>query len=166
VAIAEQPDSRCCDECGSDYLAAASQMSSLCPECAHRLYGYTRCDHTFVGGRCSRCGWDGSVSEYLRRPQSQPAEISYDLVMGDDMGFVEGTFRLPGGDWQVVIVSRYDVPEPVAVPQVWDSGVRGVYVRFPRGWPLNAVAVERALSDAVGIAEWVVVRGPDSMQLR
>ncbi|VTS08102.1 hypothetical protein [Tuwongella immobilis] len=94
------------------------------------------------------------------------AEISYDLVMSDDMGFVEGTFRLPGGDWQVVIVSQYDVSVPVAVPQVWDSGVRGVFVRFPRGWPLNAAAVERVLSASLGVTEWLVVRGPDSMQLR
>src|SRR5262245_47640183 len=43
------------------------------------------------------------------------AEISYDLVMGEDMAFVEGTYRLPGGDWQVVIVSRYDVAEPQVV---------------------------------------------------
>ena len=94
------------------------------------------------------------------------AEISYDLVMDEDMEFVEGTFRLPGGDWQVVIVSQYDVPEPVAVPQVWDSGVRGVFIRFPRGWQLNAAAVERVLSAAAGVTEWVVVRGPDSMQFR
>lgn len=66
----------------------------------------------------------------------------------------------------MVIVSRYDVPEPVAVPQVWDSGTRGVSIRFPREWPLNATAVERALSAAVGVSEWVVVHGPDSMQLR
>lgn len=37
-----------------------------------------------------------------------PAEISYDLVMDDDMSFVEGTYRLPGGDWQVVIVSAFE----------------------------------------------------------
>jgi len=40
------------------------------------------------------------------------AEISYDLVMDSDMEFVEGTYRLPGEDWQVVIVSRHDVKEP------------------------------------------------------
>lgn len=47
------------------------------------------------------------------------AEISYDLVMDDDMAFVEGTHRLPGGDWQVVIVSApdRDVPAPEVVPQ-------------------------------------------------
>lgn len=33
-------------------------------------------------------------------------DISYDLVMGDDMGFVEGTFRLPGSPWQVIIVRK------------------------------------------------------------
>ena len=94
------------------------------------------------------------------------AEISYDLVMNDDMQFVEGTFRLPGEQWQVVIVSRKDVAEPLAELQVWDSGVRGVFVRFPRGRQLNAAAVELVLSAKLGVAEWVVVRGPDSMRLR
>jgi hypothetical protein len=71
VAVAEQPETRCCDECGSDYLVATSQMASLCPECAHWLYGYSQCPHEFSGGRCSRCGWDGSVSAYLRKMPSQ-----------------------------------------------------------------------------------------------
>ncbi len=46
-------------------------MESLCPECAHLLYGYERCEHDFVEGRCTRCHWDGSVSDFgksLRRP--------------------------------------------------------------------------------------------------
>lgn len=96
------------------------------------------------------------------------AEISYDLVMDDDMEFVEGTFRLPGGPWQVVIfsASRRDVPEPEVVLQVWDTGASGVFVRFPCHLPLNAEAVERVLSRALGVSEWVRVRGPDSMQLR
>jgi hypothetical protein len=45
------------------------------------------------------------------------AEISYDLVMNDDMEFVEGTYRLPNEDWQVLIVSKRDVPEPIVVPK-------------------------------------------------
>jgi hypothetical protein len=96
------------------------------------------------------------------------AEISYDLVMDDDMEFVEGAYRLPGGGWQVVIVSAFerDVPEPEVVPQAWESGVTGVFVRFPRRLPLNAEAVERVLSAALGVREWLRVRGPDSMQLR
>jgi hypothetical protein len=64
---------RCCDECGSDYVAA-SQMSRPCAECAHWLYGYPRCEHEFAGGRCSKCGWDGSVSEYVRGLQARPDE--------------------------------------------------------------------------------------------
>ena len=62
----DRPEVRCCDECGSHYFAAASQMSRLCPECAHWLYGYPRCAHSFAGSTCSWCGWDGSASEYVR----------------------------------------------------------------------------------------------------
>src|SRR5262245_15032920 len=96
------------------------------------------------------------------------AEISYDLVMDDDMEFVEGTYRLPGGDWQVVILSAFDrdVPAPQVVPQQWESGVSGVFVRLPRREPINAATVERVLSDALGVTKWVRVRGPDSIQLR
>lgn len=94
------------------------------------------------------------------------AEISYDLVMDEDMEFVEGSYRLPGGDWQVVIVSRYDEAEPQVVPQKWESGVSGVIIRFPRSARLNRAAVERVLSVSLSVWEWVVVRGPDSMQLR
>jgi hypothetical protein len=70
----ETTEVRCCDECGSEYLATASQMSRLCPECAHWLYGYPRCAHEFSQGRCSKCGWDGSVSEYLRGQRTQLKE--------------------------------------------------------------------------------------------
>jgi hypothetical protein len=41
-------------------------MAALCPECAHQLYGYDPCAHTFVDGRSSRCHCDGSVSDYCR----------------------------------------------------------------------------------------------------
>ena len=54
-----------CDECGSTYRAQNSQVSALCPECAHQLYGYPPCPHRFAAGRCEICGWDGSVSPYL-----------------------------------------------------------------------------------------------------
>ena len=96
------------------------------------------------------------------------AEISYDLVMEDDMEFAEGTYRLPGGDWQVVIVLARDrdVPEPRPVPQRWESGATGVVVRLPRAERVNAEAVERVLSAAFDVLEWVRVRGPDSTQLR
>ena len=55
-----------CDECGSEYLASTSKMASLCPECAHVLYGYENCNHVFKDGKCTLCLWDGSRSEYIR----------------------------------------------------------------------------------------------------
>lgn len=55
-------EERTCDECGSCYFADASAMAGLCPECAHRLYGYPACTHEFHHGRCHHCGWDGSCS--------------------------------------------------------------------------------------------------------
>jgi hypothetical protein len=94
------------------------------------------------------------------------AEISYDLFMEDDMSFVEGTYRLPGGDWQVCIFSRSDVTEPQVTTGRWESGVTGLFVRFPKSVRLNRAAVEQVLSATLGVREWVVVRGPDSMQLR
>ncbi|MAT70944.1 MAG: hypothetical protein CMJ58_15640 [Planctomycetaceae bacterium] len=65
----EQPEreARVCDECGSKYFATSSQMDRLCPECAHRLYGYPNSDHILESGRCTKCGWDGACSEFLAR---------------------------------------------------------------------------------------------------
>ncbi len=84
------------------------------------------------------------------------------------MDFVEGVYRLPGEEWQVVIVSAFDrdVPERQVVPQQWESGASGVLIRLPRAARINAATVERALSAALGVSEWVRVRGPDSTQLR
>lgn len=56
-----------CDECGSEYLASSSKMVSLCPECAHVLYGYENCDHEFKDGKCTLCLWDGSRSDYINK---------------------------------------------------------------------------------------------------
>lgn len=55
-----------CDECGSPFLAASSAMDGLCPECAHQLYGYPNCRHEWINDRCTKCGWDGSRSDYVR----------------------------------------------------------------------------------------------------
>jgi hypothetical protein len=96
------------------------------------------------------------------------AEISYDMVMDDDMSFVEGTYRLPGRDWKVVIVSgsERDVPSVQVEQTHWDSGVTGVVLRIPRAERINADKVEQILSDALGVTNWIRVRGPDSMGLR
>jgi hypothetical protein len=64
-------EKRDCDECGSDYFADTSQMARLCPECAHLLYGYPNCDHSFADGRCAKCHWDGSRSDFIRQLADQ-----------------------------------------------------------------------------------------------
>jgi hypothetical protein len=96
------------------------------------------------------------------------AEISYDLVLDEDMGFLEGTYRLPGGDWQVVIVPppHKTVAGSSVEPAEWHSGVTGMIVRLAHGERVNAFAVERALGAALGVSVWVRVRGPDSIVLR
>ena len=94
------------------------------------------------------------------------AEISYDLVMDDNMSFIEGTYRLPDKDWQVFIVFRHDVTEPEVILQTWHSGVTGVFIKFPQGRQLNKFVLERLLSAELGVSDWVELQGPDSMQLR
>lgn len=37
-----------------------------CPECAHILYGYPKCEHIFKSGKCIYCLWDGSQSGYMK----------------------------------------------------------------------------------------------------
>jgi hypothetical protein len=95
------------------------------------------------------------------------AEISYDLVMEDDMAFAEGTFRLPQGEWQVFIFTKLDPVQQVEVkPGRWESGVSGVYIQFPRSEKLDKGRVKAILSETLGVTEWIEVRGPDSMQVR
>lgn len=55
-----------CVECGSEYFKSSSKMKSLCPECAHILYGYENCEHNFENGRCTNCFWNGQQSKYIK----------------------------------------------------------------------------------------------------
>lgn len=55
-----------CNECGSEFVKAASAMANLCPECAHILYGYPNCNHIFKDGRCIYCHWNGQKSDYIK----------------------------------------------------------------------------------------------------
>jgi hypothetical protein len=98
--------------------------------------------------------------------QNLDAEISYDLVMEQEMDFVEGTYRLSGKEWQVFIFSPGTVTEMDIEHCKWESGVTGVFVRFPETSRMNRQIVERVLGQALGVQKWIEVRGPDSMQLR
>jgi hypothetical protein len=96
------------------------------------------------------------------------AEITFDLVMEEDMSFVEGCYKLDGGPWQVFIFAspgRRDIVE-VRTNLTWSSGVTGLNAFVPKDVKLNKSTVLEVLSDALGVTEWVEVRGPDSIVLR
>ena len=56
-----------CEDCGSEFVKRSSKMKALCPECTHILYGYPNCDHVFKDGKCIKCHWNGSRSEYIKQ---------------------------------------------------------------------------------------------------
>jgi hypothetical protein len=93
-------------------------------------------------------------------------EISYDLIMGDVMSFVEGAYRINSGEWKVFIFSRRPVGQPVWHYSTWDSGVNGIVFEVPDEMLLNMPIVEFLMAQATGCREWHRVRGPDSMVLR
>lgn len=94
------------------------------------------------------------------------AEISYDLVMDDDMEFVEGTYRMNEGEWQVFIISKRPEEQIEIRSTEWASGCSGLVILVPMSFRLNKQSVEEVISEWLGLDTWTVVRGPDSMQLR
>lgn len=94
-------------------------------------------------------------------------EISYDLIMEDEMDFVEGTFRFQGEDWKVFVFIRDRTMAGVTWKEAkWSSGVAGIVFRVGPIERLNSQIVEVLLSEATGITSWQRVHGPDSMELR
>ena len=55
-----------CAECQSEYFKNSSEMAGLCPNCAHKLYGYPNCKHEFESEKCTKCGWNGRTSQFLK----------------------------------------------------------------------------------------------------
>ena len=111
----------------------------------------------------SKAGEEFQVESLLK------GEISFDVVMEEDMPFVEGCYRLCDGEWHVFMVrhSRGGV-ECVGIYKdlVWKSGVTGLNVIVRDDERINKGTVLGLLSDAMGATEWLEVQGPDSMQLR
>lgn len=95
-------------------------------------------------------------------------EISFDLVMEDDMAFVEGCYRLDDRIWHVFMFRKSRGFEEIGIKRnlVWDSGVTGLNVIVADDEKLNKPMVLQILAKALDVAEWVEVYGPDSMQLR
>jgi hypothetical protein len=65
-------------------------------------------------------------------------EISFDLVLEEYNGWIEGSYSLPGEFWKVVIFQRDDVlelrsqPSSWQRPTKWEREITGVVIRFPR----------------------------------
>jgi hypothetical protein len=96
-------------------------------------------------------------------------EITFDLVMEDDMSFVEGCYQLSDGVWHVFMFRKTRRgAEDVGVKKdlVWASGVTGLNVILADDENLNKPKVLETMSQILDVAEWTEVRGPDSMQLR
>src|SRR5262245_18031645 len=56
-------------------------------------------------------------------------EFSFDIIMDDDKEYVEGTYRLPGRFWEVMVFKKEDVStirhRPNQPPIEWSSGITG-----------------------------------------
>ena len=49
----------------------------------------------------------------------QRAEISFDIVLKEDHDWAEGTYRLPGEFWKIMIFKKDDVPSIQYEPSKW-----------------------------------------------
>ncbi len=104
--------------------------------------------------------------------RGQRPEISFDLVLEEDNDWMEGSYRLPGEFWKVVIFQKDDVPELQFQPghwkrsTQWERDITGIVIRFPRKAKMSREDLLHAMSKVFGYNDWVQVEGPDSMMLR
>lgn len=115
----------------------------------------------------SEGGMDAESAHVGRR-----AEISFDTILEDDNVWVEGSYRLPGEFWKVVIFGKEDVPEMWCRTSnwqratKWEGEVPVTEVRLPKHAKMGRAELLRAMTEAVGHSDWAEVAGPDSMMLR
>jgi hypothetical protein len=95
-------------------------------------------------------------------------EISFDTNIDDNgQENIEGCYRICGENWQVFYFTKWwDGAPRIIKDAVYNSGITGVDVWFPKNQILNKFAVIKLLSDILGVTEWSEVRGPDSLQLK
>ena len=91
-----------CDECNSQYYSDTSEMSSLCPECSHILYGYKNCEHQFENGRCIKCFWNGKKSDYILKLKDKSLNKSKKIIYFLD--FLQNKY----GETNIVINDHWD----------------------------------------------------------
>jgi hypothetical protein len=94
-------------------------------------------------------------------------EISTDLVLGNDMAFFQGTYRIPGEFWRLVLAHTEPEYEKVIHKKyMWPTGIETIEVRVPEGQKINLEFVKDILTRYCPQANWELVRGPDSMSFR
>ena len=132
--------------------------------------GFTSGDSNDVADAAAQVAaaeWAISITERrFQPPQTHEAEISFDLVMEDEMPFAEGTYRLRGGEWHVFIFSRYEGKRILSTFDEWQNGCKGRVVKMPEGAKLNREVIKKILGEILYVTDWLEVRGPDSMNLR
>ena len=96
------------------------------------------------------------------------AEITWDLVMSEDMPFAEGCYRTDGGEWQVVTATKARPGCPASIREnvSWASGATGLNIVFPPDDKINASSLKRIMSEVLAVEDLYEVVGPDSMTLR
>lgn len=96
------------------------------------------------------------------------AEITWDLVMSEDMSFAEGCYRIENGPWQVITAFKREGLSQINVRNnlTWISGVTGMNIVLPRTSTINATVLLEIISDILGVEVWEEVHGPDSIRLR
>lgn len=96
-------------------------------------------------------------------------EITFDIVVTESgVTFVEGCYRINGGNWQVFYFGKerqWSGAPHIRRNAVFSSGILGVSGIVPANWVLNKKTVMGMLAVALGVEEWTEVNGPDSMML-
>jgi hypothetical protein len=123
----------------------ARKQYATCPESELQSTGEMGSEEDCLGKRC---------------------EISFDVVIENDNSFVEGSYRLPGRCWEVLIMSKKDVPELRYRPSTWSSGITGLIVDVPKSIAIDQAFVINTMASVFGEKAWAVVKGPDSIVLR
>jgi hypothetical protein len=94
------------------------------------------------------------------------SEFSSDIILEEDMTWIEGIYRLPGHFWEVMVFGKKDVTELRFQMGKTCSGTPGIWFDVPNHTRLDREYVRKALEAAFGHTDWAEVSGPDSMVLR
>jgi hypothetical protein len=97
-------------------------------------------------------------------------EITFDIIVPEDgVTFVEGCYRIDGGNWQVYHLTHESTwrKDPyLKRDTVFSSGISGVSGVVSKSLVLNKKTVMEILAAATGVDLWIEVTGPDSLVLK